>query len=264
MLEEFYYLDPNIIKVTAASVGISSKRWTGIKENQIENDNYKLIMLNNHFDILPIISNSDNVKEFFKSDIPNKYERIARCQIYYNDIIPLETPIREVIKGFSTEKRIFYFLTFQDRVSGLITLSNLNSRGVYVFIYKQICELEKELGNFIQKTIEKSKIEKYVQDRLPNIWEDYQVLITQDLENNIIELLYLKDFFNIINHFKIFNLLNYSKKEWENLNSINELRNPIAHPNRNLLNKKNDIDALWRRINRLGELMFRINQLKLN
>lgn len=38
MIEDFFYLDEGQIKITAASVGIGSKRWTSINESEITDE----------------------------------------------------------------------------------------------------------------------------------------------------------------------------------------------------------------------------------
>lgn len=126
MIEDIFYLDEARIKLTAASVGIGRSRWTSIKKGDILGDNYKAIMQENRFDILPIISADDTVKEYFKTTEPNCYDNIQNQKINYKDVLPLDKSIRDIIKGFVFEKRAFYFLTYHSRITGLITLGNLN------------------------------------------------------------------------------------------------------------------------------------------
>lgn len=267
MSEDFFYLDEGQIKITAASVGIGSKRWTSINESEITDENYKCKMFENSFDVLPIVSKNKTIKEFFKTTVNNDYENIQRIKIAHKDVLPLDSPIRDVIKAFFIEKKSFYFLTYQSKISGLITIGNLNCRQVQVYIFGLICELERKLGDFINNNLEKNQLEKYISEKsetnekLAKIWKHYQDLVKQDLENNLIEHLYLSDFFNIICAFELNLLLEYSKPEWKDLAGINELRHRIAHPTRSLLDKDNTIERLWKRIEKIEDLTFRINQL---
>ncbi len=264
MIEEIFYLDEGHLKITAASVGISSRRWTSIKDSEIENEDFKKIMNDNRFDILPIISADGTTSKFLKTDTPNNYDTISTHTISYRDVMPLDTSIREVIKGFVTENRTFYFLTYHSRITGLITLGNLNCRQVQVYIFGLICDLERKLGEFIEENSKKEDIKNWVEtnQKLKKIWKEYQKLLGADLENKLIEHLYLSNLFTIILDFELYPKLDYDKEQWIDLRNINKLRNLVAHPTRSLLNKENDIEILWKRIGEIEDLTFRLNQIK--
>ena len=267
-MEEHFYLDDGQIKITAASVGISKKRWTCINEEDIANENFKILMSNNRFDILPIIADDGTVKEFFKTNTQGNYNDVTRQTITYQGVLVLDTPIHEVIKNFATENRSFYFLTFQNRITGLIAMGNLNCRQVQVYIFALICELERRLGEFINSYINKEHLEIFIKEKsitnkkFNDVWLNYNELIKANLENSLIEHLYLIDFFSIIENFGEYLKLGYSKKQWKELSSINDLRHLVAHPTRSLLDKDNSIERLWKRINRIEDLTFRIKQWK--
>jgi len=70
MIEEIFYLDDGHKKITAASVGISNRRWTCLTPTTIEGSNYKIVMKKSRFDILPIVSEDGTTIEFFKTDNP--------------------------------------------------------------------------------------------------------------------------------------------------------------------------------------------------
>lgn len=265
MIEEYFYLDEGHVKITAASVGISSKRWTSIGSEKINSDNFKKLMSDNRFDILPIVSNDGITKNFFKTLEPNNYNIISKETITYKDVLPLDTSIREVIKRFVIENRSFFFLTYQSRITGLITLGNLNCRQVQVYIFGLICELERKLSEFIEACLSKEEIENFViekskeNEKFSKIWNSFQDLVLIDLENRLIEHLFLIDFFELIRKFKLTEIIGYNTKDWEELTSINELRHLVAHPTRSLLDKNNNINRLWRRIERIEDLTFRLN-----
>lgn len=67
MIEDLYFLDEGHLTITAASVGIGSKRWTCILESEINDLNYYQIMKSNRFDILPIVHDSSTT-EYFKTN----------------------------------------------------------------------------------------------------------------------------------------------------------------------------------------------------
>ena len=268
MIEEIFYLDEGHIKITAASVGISSRRWTSLTSATIEGDNFKSVMKDNRFDILPIVSADGTTNQFFKADKPNQYDIISKQTISYKDVLPLDTSVREIIRGFAEDNRTFYFLTYHSRITGLITLGNLNCRQVQVYIFGLICELERRLTDFIEDNLSKEQLENFMtdksstNDKLRESWERYQELVLSDLENKLMEHLYLIDFFTIIEHFELNAKLGYSKNKWEELTTINDLRHLVAHPTRSLLDKNNDVNKLWRRIGRVEDLSFRLNQIK--
>ena len=267
MIEEIYYLDEAQVKVTAATVGISYRRWTCIEASDITDDNYKKTMKDYRFDTLPIVD-GEKMIEYFGTEVPNNYEKISRKKITHQDVLPLDTNIHEVIKGFATDKRTFYFLTFQNRITGLITLSNLNCRQVQIYIFGQICDLERSLSEFIDINKSNKEIEDFVKlksksnEKYEDIWSGYQIQVQNNTENKLIEQLYLVDLFCIIKHFSLYTKLDYTKKEWNNLSSINELRKLVAHSVRNILDQKNDINKLWKRIGMIEELTFRLKQIK--
>jgi len=268
MIEEIYYQDEGYIKVTAASVGISSRRWTCINAAKIQDDNYKSLMNDNRFDILPIVEEDGTTNEFYKTDSPNNYEKISKQTITYKDVMPLDTSIHEVIKGFVVDNRTFYFLTYQSRITGLITLGNLNCRQVQMYIFGLICELERILSDFIESDLTEGQIKEFMIEKseVNEKWKEtldyYQMLVQTDLENKLTAQLYLIDFFIIIENFDLYEKLGYSKKKWQDLRSINDLRHLVAHPTRSLLNKDNDVSRLWRRIGRIEDLTFRLKQLR--
>ena len=198
----------------------------------------------------------------------SNYDTILRHTISDKDILPLDTSIREIIKGFADDKKTFYFLAYHSLITGIITLGNLNCRQVQVYIFALICELELGLTDFIENNLNDEQLEDFMDKKsvtnkkLKEIWEKYQKLSKSGLENKLLEHLYLIDFFTIIEHFDLITKFEYSKSKWKELTSINDLRHSIAHPTRSLVDKKNDVNQLWRRIGRIEDLSFRLNQLK--
>jgi hypothetical protein len=102
MIEEIFYLDEGHIEITAASIGISSRRWSCINASEVNDENYRILMRDNRYDVLPIVSDQ-GIREFFKTEVPNQYDKILREIITYKDVLPLNTTIRDVIKGFVAE-----------------------------------------------------------------------------------------------------------------------------------------------------------------
>ena len=129
--------------------------------------------------------------------------------------------------------------------------------------------MERKITEFITNNIETKVLEDYIfrkseeNEKLKKVIEHYKNLVQLDLENNLIEHLYLSDFFNIISDFEIHTKLDFSKSAWKDLSSINNLRHQIAHPTRSLLDNENTVERLWKRINKAEDIIFRIDQFNL-
>lgn len=267
MIEDLYYLEEGQVRITAASVGISKQRWISVNEEEIDSNKYIELMRENRFDHLPIEPTKGIIKEFFKTTEPNNFKNIEKLSISFDDVIPLDTNIKDVIERFAINSRTFYFLTFHKKITGLITLGNLNCKQVQIYIFSLICELERELGYFLNSCLTNEQIKSWIEskinveepyDKFKLILENFKELTESDLENQLTEHLFLVDFFNIITEKGLFEMLNFSKSKWKDLSSINELRKRIAHPTRSLLDKENDIYKLKERLNKIEDLIFRL------
>ena len=267
MIEDLFFQDEGQVKITAAYVGISKLSWTAIREEDIKSDYHLMLMRENRFDHLPIESPNGTITEYFKTIEANKYDNVDRLKINYDDVIPLETNIRDVIEKLANQNRSFFFLRYQRNISGLITLGNLNCKQVQIYIFSLICELEKELGNFINSNlinqeiiewIESKTVPSKTENKYNQILENYQKQKANNVDNQIIEHFYLVDFFKIIEDKKLFVELSYSKNDWDKLSSINELRKSIAHPTKSLIDNDNNIYRLQERIKKMEDLTFRL------
>lgn len=267
MIEEYYYQDAGHVKITAASVGISKLRWTDTKTD--DKATATKIMEAERFDHLPITSENGEVFEYFRTETPNKFDTIKKYPITYLDIIPLDTDIREVIRKFCSLNRTYFFLTFQKRITGLITIGNLNCRQVQVYLFSLICDLERELGDFVNRHMTNDEVINYIErkkemdtkeEKYSKILTSYKKLVSLDLENKMTEHFFFIDFFNIIFDYDLYKILGFSKKDWKDYSSINEIRIRVAHPTKSLLDKENNIDRLARRLDKIDDLLFRLNQ----
>lgn len=271
MIEEVLYLDGRYSKIVAASIGIGFKQMLKIESSRIGIDDHQNMMRTNRFDVLPIVSDDGSIDEFFKTEIANDYEIISR-HTTISDIekMPYDTSIREVIKEFIIKDRSFFFLTYHERISGLISISNLNCRQVQVYIFELICELERSMAYFIEKKVSGNELETYIEveskteKKIKDAWTKYQKLVKEDFENKLIEHLYFIDFFYIIDNFELYKILGYSSDEWTELKDLNEIRIQIAHSTRNLIDKRNDIKLLWDRIRKIEELIFGLRKFENN
>src|SRR5262249_31318409 len=111
----------------------SSVRWTAIPASGATAERAAEIMKASRFDTLPVESEK-GIKEYFQTDIWNDYSSIARRAVTHRGVIPYKTPLRNVIQGFASEARNFYFLRNERRIVGLISIANLNCRQVKVYL----------------------------------------------------------------------------------------------------------------------------------
>lgn len=258
MIEELYFNPDEQIKISAASVGISKRRWVFTPSNITEIDSVRKKMQTGRFDVLPIVEENGSVREFFITGAPDDYTVINKQTITFKDTLPLDTDISVIISKFNNEKRRFFFLTRNKEVLGLITLGNLNCKWVQIYLYNVICELETLLGDFVNFHLTQGEVIKWLQKKTnyKEVLEQYNKLVEVDLENSITEHFYFKDLFEIIKSNGLAKELGFSNTQWTKFNGINEIRNKIAHPTRSLLDPENNIEKLNKRLDKINELIF--------
>jgi hypothetical protein len=225
MIEDFFFIRKNVVDVDAAVIGISKIRWVALKHSEANIDRAKNVMRQNQFDLLPIVTRDEIVCEYFQTETWNNYESVQRRDIEYKDVIPMQTPLQIVIKSFAKEKRQFYFLTHESRVTGLVSFVHLNKRQVRIFIFALISELETRLsclirlgmnGDDILKNIGKEEVkERYASDK------------EQGIESELMEYLYFSDLINLIAKNNLYKELGYPSRNIfeKEFNPINILRN---------------------------------------
>jgi hypothetical protein len=265
MWEDSHFLKSEIVRVYAAHVGVSKTRWHAIKESDAGEKNAAEMMKVKLVDVLPIEASDSTVKEYFVTDAWNDYASIARRPVSHRDVIPLQTNIRDVIKGFTQEDRPFYFLTSENRVVGLVTVADLNSREVKVYLYALLSELEVRLGFFLadqlseealfRLTIETSEKNKHIDVR-----ERYLADKANGVDVAVVQYLYLPDLISAVATADLHGILGYrSKKSFrDSFDSVIELRNQVAHPNHSIVTSKTGVSKLWERVDRIEEALFRL------
>jgi len=262
MEEELRFLRESIVEVDAAVVGISSVRWTAIPEAEATTENAAPIMKANRFDILPIVAGSA-VKEYFCADEWNTYTSISKKAITHRDVIPFDTRLRDVIRGFALDSRHFYFLNNNRKIVGLISVANLNCRAVKVYLFSLLAELEIQMGRFVLKHIPEIDLLRMtfgasVKAKHESVRQRYQVDKANGLEVSFVEYLYLSDLINIVAAKKLFSHLGFSSRRRfeECFNPLNPLRDVIAHPSRSLIADEMSCKKLWERIDSIEEALF--------
>jgi len=100
--EESHFLREGIVDINAAVVGVSKTRWRCVQDGDATKEKAAAIMREQRFDVLPIV-NGTETKKYFRTHKWNDYSSISQETITHRDVIPFNTHIREVIKGFASE-----------------------------------------------------------------------------------------------------------------------------------------------------------------
>jgi hypothetical protein len=258
------FLRPGTVDVDAAVIGIGRARWVALEPEDASTENAIQIMERNRFDVLPIHGGSDKpIYEYFHTQHWGKWnhETVVRNSITFKDVLPAQTPLIALIEKFVKGECLFFFLAYEHRVAGLVSVANLNSRQVKFYLYALVCELETCLSRLISdnKVDEAVLFSKLDEKGQRNYQEDQE----KGFENNILQYLCLSSLLDIVRCQSLFEELGYpSKKQFEKLNTLNELRNQIMHPVRSLVHDKDSLGKLWERIEKLQDALFRLRQLQ--
>jgi hypothetical protein len=195
------------------------------------------------------------------------YTSISKKAINHRDIVPFDTRLRDVIRGFAIDSRHFYFLISNRKIIGLISIANLNCRSVKVYLFSLLAELETQMGYFIlQKVSESDLLQMTFGSNTKPKYEDVKKRYEEDKSNGLevpfVEYLYLSDLINIIAIRKLFSYLRFpSRKKFEDsFNSLISLRNTVAHPSRSLITDQMSCKKLWEQIDTIEGALFIFNQ----
>ncbi|MGH9424114.1 MAG: hypothetical protein ACRD3J_29340 [Thermoanaerobaculia bacterium] len=262
MTEDPRFLRETVVNVDAAVVGIGSGRWVYIATQEASDETARTIMQKHHFDILPIVDGA-NVKQFFRTLRWNDYSVIQRTPVSHRDLLPLTTPIRDVIRGLAQERRAFYFLTAERMIAGLLSVANLNCRQVGVWLLSLLTELEVELAAYVTRHVGEQTLlgEEFVSTRsarASDIRKRYEQDRARGVDAPLAEYLYLSDFVNIVARRKFFRLLGYESRDQflKVFAPIIDLRNAAAHPVRSLVTNEEACADLWSTLQKVDEVLF--------
>jgi hypothetical protein len=262
MEEELRFLRESIVDVDAAVVGISSARWIAIPASEAIPENAAPIMKAHRFDVLPIVASSV-VTEYFRTDELNTYTSISRMDITHRDVIPFDTRLRDVIRGFALDSRRFYFLSNNRRIVGLLPVANLNCRAVKVYLFSLLAELEIQMGRFVLKYVSEPDLLRMTlrgpaKPKHETVRRQYDTDKANGLDLPIVEYLYLSDLINIVAAKKLYSHLGFSgrKRFEECLGPVNSLRSAVAHPSRSLISNEKSCKRLWEQVDRVDEALF--------
>lgn len=265
MLEDIHFQRNAVVNVDAAVVGISRKRWMCVSEHVLHDEAYTK-MRQTQFDVLPV-DGDGRVRFYYRTKTWNDFSSVERCDLNHHDVVHYRTSLREIIKGFATEKRPFYFLGNDNDVIGLISIANLNSRQVKTYLYSLISELELLLSAYLDRSVSDGDLYAHVFGNTSkpdsvNLKNTYDEGKRSGFDVRLVEYLYLTDLSGAVTHFGLHTPLGYSKTKFKDkLNSINDLRNAVSHPARSLVDSEEKVSTLWTRLDLIEEVIFKLKRL---
>lgn len=261
--EDIYFQRESVLDINAAVVGVSRSKWKYLGEDEADENKAIVLMKENRFDILPIMKEA-SIREYYQTNSWNNYTSVSRKHITHDDIIYFQTHIRDVIKGFANESRLFYFLGNEHRIVGLISVVNLNCRQIKIYLFSLLSELEIRLGNFIADNVTTDELMKItfdstIKDKHEDVKARYTSDKTEGYDVPFVEYLYLSDLINVMIEKKLYSKLGYSRTSFEkHFGSLNEFRHNIAHPARSIINRADSVSKLWNKINHIEGALFKL------
>lgn len=248
------------LKVNAAMVGISDRRWEHVLEAEASDEvGIRSRMRDKRFDIMPIVS-SDETREYFVTGSWNDYSIIERKPIRAEDLIPYDTDLREVIRRFALDERHFYFLSGPKPVVGLISVVNLNCRQVKVFLFNLIAELEINLAALITSDLSDAALLAMAEGRTGGFAESlkyYKEAKHEGVDAPFVEYLTLPTLINVGITRGLYKVFGYSRTRFEKLGRLRSLRNAVAHPARSLVTNPSSCVKLWEKLQLIEEILAR-------
>jgi hypothetical protein len=264
MIHELQFSREIIVDINAAVVGISSNCWVAISTDEATDGKAQQIMKQNGFDILPIV-NGEIVREYFITKSWNDYSSVIRHSITHRDVIPFLTGISDVVRAFANNKRLFYFLSAENQIVGLISVTNLNSRQVQIFIFSLLCELETLLAKFLSANTSEENLKillkaKCTDSRYNEVIKRFERDKLKGMDAEFVEYIYLSDLLQIMNE-GCWKQLKISEESWNELQEIKVWRNRVAHPTQSLIREPTDVKRLWKTLDRIEEVLFQLRVL---
>jgi len=265
MRELHFFRDPGNPHISVALAGINKLEWVSIDEAATI-DEAARIMSENRFDIIPI-QTKVGCSHCYKTIEWGKYtvDNIEKHQIVEADRLYYLTSFEDVINQFDKTGRKFFFLDNLMEIVGLLSIGNLNSKHVYVYLYNQVVQLEHKLGSYVnsQGVTDKELVQLFEtitnSRNAADSLKRYKNDDAEAMDYKFLEYIYLTDFRFIFERFDYAKNLNLSNKTFEDLlDSINEVRRVVAHPNKSLIRNVNSIQKVNSAIKAMDLLLERM------
>ncbi len=254
-----------VVDVSAAVVGIRRTAWVGLSTEEATKRNAKCIMQDRRFDILPV-EDDGKIRRYFSTSRWNDFNDISEREISHKDVMPFDSPIKEVIRGLAIENRNSFFLVSEREIVGLVSVSNLNCRQIRVYLYSLLSDLEVSLSQFITERLDDEKLIDVVLGEQSgqgkkDIENRYKADQEAGMEVPFVEYLYLSDLANVISRANLHEQLGLSRtKATKILGSLTNFRNKVAHPVRSILEHENPAQYIWKQIDQIDEMLFALDK----
>jgi len=251
-------------EITVSLPGILKIDWTSALHKESVDQAFEK-MKRFKFDVLPIMDADGSYKRYFKSKEWGKYtiDNIEEHEIKPHDCIYYLTNIEDAVKAFAESEQNFFFLVNETEIIGLINISNLNSKHVYLFMYNLIAQLELSLGKLINKSgIDDPELMRIFIENNKSVkpLTRYRGEDKKALDHKFIEYAYLGDMAWIIKEKKLFRKIKIKRDEFDSsIKIINKMRNIAAHPVNSLIKGKNSIVELNLAITKANLIIEKIN-----
>ena len=261
MLEDLSYRRQQVIDVDAAVVGISRLRWVSVEPETAKED-VRRTMNEHSFDVVPIDDGEGGVNRYYQTVAWGDYSEIEAHPLRYEDVIAQHTPLDTVIERFARADRYHFFLSHENRVTGLVSIVNLNCREARVYIFGLLSELEIRLAHLIHHHINRNDIS--VDDVLSEVREDTEDRYFKDkakgVERELTEYLYLSEMVKLVRKAGLHNTIEYESKSQfaDAFNRLVKLRNAVMHPVRTLVNEPERAQKLHRDIEVIERALFHL------
>lgn len=260
MRPELSFLRQRVVQVDAAVVGISRSRWVSVQPT-VEPRDAEAQMRDKGFDVLPVVGDDGQCRAYFGTRVWGDYSSIEKRSVKHNDLIPFDTPLRDVIRGLANDRLPFFFLGHEGHIVGLISVANLNCRQAVLYVLGLMVELEVRLGQFVTKELGDDIDEQLVsacgEEKAETILAHIEADREKGFDAPLIEYIYFSDLVSVVSSAGLYRKLDYSKTQFgRRVGSLVDLRNRAAHPTRSLVNAEHGPDRLWRRVDRAEELLF--------
>jgi len=208
------------------------------------------------YDVIPVTKN-DEIIGFMTKDKPFEIQSIEKGWFVTRD-----TPISDLVNLFTETKRPAFFVFYRHEIVGILTPADLNKLPARTYIYSLIGDVELMLSELIRSeaSISQNDILKNIGNgRASEIQKSLSKLQTQNVDIEVIQLLYLSDLLTIVQKIPILReRLGFSsrKKAEKGLSGINELRIRTMHLVKPVLSKMpDDLNSLQRRLSRIQSIL---------